>query len=73
VKIQSRTIKKRYKKGKREYRYKQHLLPFPTKQNENLKPFLHRELQFKMNAKDDVLNVTLTKEKETLNKHSENA
>ncbi|MCW3994521.1 MAG: hypothetical protein NWE98_00020 [Candidatus Bathyarchaeota archaeon] len=64
VKIQTKTITKRYGRSKNTYHYKQHLLPFPVKENENLKPFLKKELQFKMNATNDTLNVTLTKQKE---------
>ena len=64
VKIQSKTIRKGYKKGKREYSYKQHLLPFPIRQNETLTTFLKKELQFEMNAKDDTLNIALKKQKE---------
>jgi hypothetical protein len=64
VKIQSKTIRKGYKRSKRQYSYTQHLLPFPTSQNHALKPFLKKELQFKMDAKGDTLNITLTKQKE---------
>jgi hypothetical protein len=64
VKIQSKTIRKGYKRSKRQYSYTQHLLPFPTNQNQALKPFLKKELEFKMDAKGDTLNITLTKQKE---------
>ncbi|MBT0160195.1 hypothetical protein G4O51_09445 [Candidatus Bathyarchaeota archaeon A05DMB-2] len=64
VRIQSKTIRKRYGRGKGEYSYTQHLLPFPTRENEALKPFLKKELQFKMNVNNDTLNVTLKKQKE---------
>jgi hypothetical protein len=66
VRIQPKTIRKHYGRGKSEYRYKQHLLPFPIGQNEALKPFLEKELHFKMNAKDDTLNVTLKRQKEKM-------
>jgi hypothetical protein len=64
VKIQSKTIRKGYKRSKRQYSYTQHLLPFPTNQNQALKPFLRKELEFKMDVKGDTLNITLTKQKE---------
>jgi hypothetical protein len=64
VKIQTKTIRKRYGRSKSEYHYKQHLLPFPIKQNEALEPFLKKELQFKMNVEDDTLHVTLKKQKD---------
>jgi hypothetical protein len=38
-------------------------MPFPTSQNEELAPFLKRDLQFSMKIKEDTLDVTLKKEK----------
>ena len=38
-------------------------MPFPTSQNEELAPFLKKDLQFSMKVKEDILNVTLKKEK----------
>ena len=64
VKIQSRTIRKSYGRGKNEYSYKQHLLPFPTIENKALEPFLKKGLQFRMNVKNETLNVALKKQKE---------
>jgi hypothetical protein len=63
VKIQSKTIRKRYGRGKGEYSYKQHMLPFPIKENEALEPFLKKELRFKMNIKDGSLYITLETER----------
>jgi hypothetical protein len=63
VKLQTKTIRKRYGRGKGEYCYKQHLLPFPTRENEALEPFLKKELEFKMNVKDDTLHVALNKQR----------
>ena len=62
VKIQSKKITKEYKK--RTYRYTQHLMPFPLARNEELEPFLKRQLKFKMNTQGDMLNVSLKKESE---------
>lgn len=59
-----KTIRKRYGRGKSEYRYKQHLLPFPVRENENLEPFLKKELQFKMNVKDDTFHAVLKKQED---------
>jgi hypothetical protein len=64
VKVQSKTIRKGYKRSKRQYSYTQYLLPFPTSQNQALKPFLRKELEFKMGVKGDTLNITLKKQKE---------
>jgi len=63
VKIQTKTIRKKAKGGQPDYICKQHLMPFPTSQNEELKPFLKKDLQFNMKVKEDTLNVTLKKEK----------
>ncbi len=64
VKIQARKIRKRYKREKDAYNYIQHLMPFPIAQNEELKPFLKKELQFSMQVKDDTLYIALRKLKE---------
>jgi hypothetical protein len=73
VKIQSKTIRKGYKKNKGKYNYVQHLMPFPIGQNENLKPFLKQELRFKMNIKGDTLYVELKKQKDkTEEQHEDN-
>lgn len=64
VKIQSKTIKKGYKRKKDAYNYTQHLMPFPIAQNEELTPFLKKELQFSMSVDGDTLYVALTKPKE---------
>ena len=63
VKIQTKTIRKKAKRGQPDYVSKQHLMPFPTAQNEELKPFLKKDLQFKMKVEEDTLKVTLKKEK----------
>ncbi len=64
MKIQSRKIRKGYKREKDAYNYTQHLLPFPIAQNEELKPFLKKELQFSMSVKDDTIFIALKKPKE---------
>ncbi len=64
VKIQSKKIRKGYKREKDAYNYTQHLMPFPIPQNEELKPFLKKELQFSMSVKDDTLYIALRKPKE---------
>ena len=61
VKLQTKTIKKRYGRNKSEYSYKKHMLPFPIKENEALEPFLKKELDFKMNIKDDTIQIMLKK------------
>lgn len=63
VKIQTKTITKHYGRSKNTYHYKQHLLPFPTQENETLKPFLKKELKFSMVAKGETLHIELKKEK----------
>ena len=69
VKIQTRTIRKRNKGGKPDYVYKQHLIPVPLARNEELKPFLKKQLDFGMNVKDDDLGVSLKKQKDREDKH----
>ena len=63
VKIQTRTIRKKYKRNQPDYEYKQHLIPVPLAKNEELTPFLKKQLDFDMNIKDDTLNVKLKKQK----------
>ena len=63
VKIQTKTIRKKAKRGQPPYVCKQHLMPFPTSQNEELAPFLKKDLQFSMKVEEDTLKVTLKKEK----------
>jgi hypothetical protein len=64
VRLQTKTMRKRYGRGKGEYCYKKNMLPFPIKENEALKPFLKKELEFKMNVKDDTLHVALKQQKQ---------
>jgi hypothetical protein len=39
-------------------------MPFPAGRNEELEPFLRKDLEFNMNAEGDTLNVSLRKQKE---------
>ena len=64
VRLQTKKIKKKYKQEKGKYCYPQHLLPFPRRENKALQPFLKKDLQFRMNVKDDTLNVSLKKPKD---------
>ena len=64
VRIQSKTIKKGYKRKKDAYNYTQHLMPFPIPQNNEVTPFLKKELQFSMSVDGDTLYIALTKPKE---------
>jgi hypothetical protein len=69
VKIQTRTIRKKNKAGKPPYVYKQHLIPVPLTRNEELKPFLKKQLEFGMNVKDDNLDVSLKKQEDLADKY----
>ncbi len=60
MKIQSKRITKQYKTG--TYSYKQHLLPFPVARNQELEPFLKKQLTFNMTTKGDTLNLSLKKQ-----------
>ena len=64
VKIQSKTIRKGYKRKKDAYNYTQNLMAFPIARNEELKLFLKKELQFSMSVEDDTLHIALRKPKE---------
>ena len=64
VRIQSKTTRKSYGRGKNRYSYTQHLMPFPAGRNEKLKPFLKKDLKFNMNAEGDTLTVSLRKQME---------
>ncbi|MGA2682188.1 MAG: hypothetical protein ABSF44_10365 [Candidatus Bathyarchaeia archaeon] len=44
VRIQTRTVSKKYKKNQPGYEYKQHLIPIPLSKNEEIKPFLKQRL-----------------------------
>jgi hypothetical protein len=57
VKIQTRTIRKKYRD--KLYSYKQHLVPLPLTRNSELVPFLGRQLDFSI--KDGDLILTLKK------------
>lgn len=72
VKIQIRTVRKKYKKNQPSYEYKQHLIPIPLTKNEQLTPFLKQQLDFDMNIKDDTINVKLKKQKTEGNSNEEN-
>jgi len=70
VKIQSKTIRKRYKPKAPPYTYTQHLMLFPLEQqNDELTPFLRQELEFTMTVNEDMLHITLKKEKTSVNEH----
>jgi hypothetical protein len=66
VKIQSKTIRKRYGRGKSEYHYTQYLLPLPAKRNETIQPFLNTHLKLEMHAKEDILDLGLKDKSEKL-------
>lgn len=57
VKIQIRTIPKKYRD--KVYTYKQHVVALPLSCNEDLAPFLGQELYFKI--EDDALILSLKK------------
>ncbi len=62
VRIQTRTIRKKYKRNKPPYTCKKHLLPFPLTQNGNIEAFLKKELNLNMAITDkDTINFTLKK------------
>ncbi|MFA5571501.1 MAG: hypothetical protein GX799_03460 [Crenarchaeota archaeon] len=63
VKIQSKTIRKKYKPTAPPYTYTQHLMLFPLEQNDELTPFLKQELEFTMTVNEDILHITLKKRK----------
>ena len=64
VKIQERLIRKQYKRGRRQYVYKQLFLPFPAKCNRVLEPFLKKKFHFAIGVKDAVINISLTEQKD---------
>ncbi len=64
VKIQSKKIPKRYKRNQPPRIYVQNLVPVPLSENEELAPFLKRELHFSMIVDGDTLTITLKKEKQ---------
>ncbi len=69
VKIQSKTIRKKYKPKGPPYAYTQHLMLFPLGQNDELAPFLKQELEFTMTVSEDRLHITLKKEKSSVKQH----
>jgi len=70
VKIQSRLIRKRYKRGSRPYIYSQLLLPFPAKCNRVLEPFLKKKLRLLLDVKDGFISINLAEEKNRLHENS---
>ncbi len=64
VKIQTRLIRKRYKRGTQPYVYRQLLLPFPAKCNRVLEPFLKKKLHFELDVKDETVSISLTEQKD---------
>jgi hypothetical protein len=64
VKLQTKTIRKHYGRGKGEYSYQKHMLPFPIRENPALEPFLKKDLQFEMNVRDGAIYIALKNPKE---------
>ncbi len=62
VKIQSRLIRKQYKRSSQPYVYRQLVLPFPAKYTRVLQPFLKKKLSFVMDVKDGFISINLTEE-----------
>ena len=60
VKIQSRLIRKHYKKSNQPYAYTQLLLPIPTRYSKVLEPFLKKKLHFTIDTKEGFINIGLT-------------
>ncbi len=63
VKIQTRIIRKKYKRNQPEYEYKQHLIPIPLRRNDEMAPFLKQDLDLELGIKDDTVNLKLKKQK----------
>jgi hypothetical protein len=63
VKIQTRIVRKKYKKSQPAYEYKQHLIAFPLSKNEEIASFLNQQLNFELEIKDDTMNLKLKKQK----------
>ena len=59
VRIQSKNLRKKNKKGMPPYVYTQHLLLFPLSQNRELLPFLNKDLLFSKTINEGTLNITL--------------
>ena len=64
VKLQFSIIRKRYLKGKHEYRYERISLSFPARFNEVVKPFLNRDLKIEVKVEGETLRIALTKHKD---------
>jgi hypothetical protein len=70
VKIQSRLIRKQYKRGSQPYVYRQLLLPFPVRYNKVLEPFLKKKFQFALDVKDGFINISLTEQRSKAQQNS---
>jgi hypothetical protein len=70
VKIQSRLIRKQYKRSSKPYVYKQLLLPFPARCNRVLEPFLKKKLHFAMDVKDGSISISLAEKKDRIHENS---
>jgi hypothetical protein len=65
VKIQVGTVRKRYLNNKRLYEYKRVSLNVPRRFHNVVEPFLGKQLQMKVNAKEGVITITLNVANET--------
>jgi hypothetical protein len=70
VKIQSRLIRKKYKRSNQPYVYRQLLLPLPARFNRVLEPFLKKKLHFTMDVRNGFINISLTEQKEGTRENS---
>lgn len=59
MKFQVGTVRKRYMNKKRIYEYKRVSLNIPTRFHKTVEPFLDKQLQMKMIAKDNAITITL--------------
>jgi hypothetical protein len=64
VKIQRRTSKKTYLKGKNIYAYGRTLLEVPRKLRETMIPFFDEDLEVDVNVQNGRLTITYTSSKE---------
>ncbi len=64
VTIQSRIIRKKYKRSSPPYIYRQLLLALPSRHNKVLEPFLKKKLDFAKEVKDGHINISLAELKD---------
>ena len=67
VKFQVRSMRKHYKKNK-EYTYIRYSIEFPATLNKKIEPHINKdfdgiEINYKENNKQEILNITLTRNK----------